>query len=122
MLKRTKIVLACILLLTLVTVVMATSYYIYSTPVNVPITTYTLFLTVSPTSIVHNNNVTLTATLKQNAIPYGSGLTIQFGKGIGASDFVSIGTNTTTVGVATFKYNVTETATSINFVARYLVP
>ena len=97
-------------------------FYIYSSFVNVPITTITVSLSASPSSVIQNHNVTLTATLYKNGVIWSDadGRIVEFGIGTGASDWQWIGNSTTTAGVATFEYNVTQ-SNSINFVARYWV-
>ncbi|MEM3622768.1 MAG: hypothetical protein QXR76_03240 [Candidatus Bathyarchaeia archaeon] len=118
--ENAKLLITIALIVTLASAATAV-YWIYSRPVSVTVTEYSLSLMVEPTTVVKNHNVTFTATLTG---PDVDGKTITFYRTDETGAILeTLGTNTTDPsGVAILSWNMTYSAGSYYFIAGYEVP
>ena len=115
--KNVKLLLACAVLLMLVTTVVAT-YWIYSNPVTVTVTEYGVTLTPLNQTVLKDNYATFTATLTLGGSPVSGGvIELFFGNG------TSTGVTNTTIddGTCLLRWNATEVGT-LEFKAGYQTP
>ena len=115
--KNVKLLLACTVLLMLVTTTVAT-YWIYSNPVTVTVTEYGLTLTPLNQTVLKHDYATFTATLTLGGSPVSGGvIELFFGNG------TSTGVTNTTIndGTCLLEWNATEVGT-LEFKAGYQTP
>ena len=115
--KNVKLLLACLILMILVTTVVAT-YWIYSNPVTVTVAEHVLTLTPLNQTVLKHDYATFTATLTLGGSPVSGGvIELFFGNG------TSTGVTNTTIddGTCLLRWNATEVGT-LEFKAGYQTP